>query len=400
MKGISSRWSFFQRTIPNIAHLFLPLESVIRQKLIPALLGREISDIERRLLSLPVRYGGLALPNPVLTAEREYMHSTRITDCLASLIENQQNDLNEIDTAQESRLKLQMKKDKESFLVREQQEVFLELSQPTKRAAELASEKGASSWLTCLPIRSLGYCLNKHEFRDALSLRYGWPIPNIPKHCACGQSNDIDHLLCCKKGGYVSLRHNSLRDLFVKLLGVFCKDVQTEPALIPVRTQTAEGDVGIGDAARLDVSARGIWNTFEKTFLDIRVTHANAPSQRHKSTSAIFTAHESEKKRKYLDRVLNVEKAAFVPVVLSTSGGYAPEAARLVKQIATQIAVKNKERYDDVMGHVRTRVRFTLLKATLASVRGFRGTMPVQDEVRDGAIMFNIIPNMPGYDPV
>ena len=43
-------------------------------------------------------------------------------------------------------------------------------SEPKKRAFSMASEKGSSSWLSALPLRSLGYCLNKKDFRDSLLL--------------------------------------------------------------------------------------------------------------------------------------------------------------------------------------------------------------------------------------
>jgi len=43
-----------------------------------------------------------------------------------------------------------------------------------KRQAEVASEKGASSWLSVLPIGEHGFHLHKGEFRDALRLRYNW----------------------------------------------------------------------------------------------------------------------------------------------------------------------------------------------------------------------------------
>ena len=38
--GLSSRWSFLSRTIPDIADLLKPLEETIQQHLIPALTGR------------------------------------------------------------------------------------------------------------------------------------------------------------------------------------------------------------------------------------------------------------------------------------------------------------------------------------------------------------------------
>ena len=78
-----------------------------------------------------------------------------------------------------------------------------------KRCLELAREKGTGSWLTALPITSLGYVLNKQDFRDSLCLRYGWKIPNTPSICGCSKKNDVDHTLTCKTGGYVHMRHGS-----------------------------------------------------------------------------------------------------------------------------------------------------------------------------------------------
>ena len=204
--------------------------------------------------------------------------------------------------------------------------------------------------------------------------------------------NDIDHLLICPLGGYTHLRHNSLRDTFAELLSVFCKDVSTEPSLLPTTEELETGTV-TGDAAKLDVAARGIWVPFEKTLLDIRVTHPNAPYQRNKSMTAIYNDHEGQKKRKYLDRVLNVERATFVPVVLSTSGGYAPEADRLLKRIGEMTAKKRQEKYADVMKHLRNKIRFTLLRATLVSIRGFRGSKHTTKDISAEAdIDFNLIP--------
>ena len=107
---------------------------------------------------------------------------------------------------------------------------------------------------------------------------------------------------------------------------------------------------------------------------------------------AIFKDYEREKKRKYLDRVVNVEKATFVPVVLSTFGGYAPEAQKLLKRMAFMISQKKKEVYADVMQHLRTKIRFTLLKATLIAIRGYRGPARSNEEAKVDDIDFNLIP--------
>ena len=87
-----------------------------------------------------------------------------------------------------------------------------------KRLVLAAREKGASSWLSALPLKKRVYVLNKQEFRDALCLRYGWPIPSTPLHSGCGKRNSLDHVLTCKKGGYVNLRHNVLRNTEARLM--------------------------------------------------------------------------------------------------------------------------------------------------------------------------------------
>ena len=56
----------------------------------------------------------------------------------------------------------------------------------TKRVVELAMEKGASNWLTVIPIKDLNFNLNKREFRDAIKLRCDWEITDTPKVCVCG----------------------------------------------------------------------------------------------------------------------------------------------------------------------------------------------------------------------
>ena len=61
-KAICMRWCFLQRTVPDIKDYFVPLEEVIRDKLIPGIVGREVTDLERKLISLPVRLGGNGHP--------------------------------------------------------------------------------------------------------------------------------------------------------------------------------------------------------------------------------------------------------------------------------------------------------------------------------------------------
>ena len=72
-----------------------------------------------------------------------------------------------------------------------------------KRANEIAQMKGASNWLTSLPIREENYVLNKREIYDAIRMRYRWPFKFIPTTCACEKRFLVNHALSCLKGGFV-----------------------------------------------------------------------------------------------------------------------------------------------------------------------------------------------------
>ena len=80
-----------------------------------------------------------------------------------------------------------------------------------------------------------------------------------------------------------------------------------------------------------------------------------------------------KKKRAYNERVLQIEKGSFTPIVASSFGGMGKEANRHHKRIATLIAIKRNESYGDVINFIRTRLRFSLLKSILTAVRGVRG---------------------------
>ena len=59
------------------------------------------------------------------------------------------------------------------------------LTPSLKRSMDLAQEKGASSWLTSMPIEEFGFALHKRAFQDGLALRYNWQPLHTPSNCAC-----------------------------------------------------------------------------------------------------------------------------------------------------------------------------------------------------------------------
>ena len=95
-----------------------------------------------------------------------------------------------------------------------------------------------------------------------------------------------------------------------------------EPLPLPTAEVTLPPGSNTADNARADVSARSIRNPMERSFLDVRVYHAQAPSNRNlKTIPRMYSHHEEQKKRAYNARILGVLRGVFTLLVFSTSGG-------------------------------------------------------------------------------
>ena len=116
-------------------------------------------------------------------------------------------------------------------------------------------------------------------------------------------------------GGFPTMRHNEIRDMTASLLTEVCHNVATEPPLQPLSGETLSArSANSNDNARLDIRARGFWNNHKDAFFDVRVFYPNAPSNR--SIDA-YRRHEHAKKREYGQRVRDIERGVFTPLVLN-----------------------------------------------------------------------------------
>ena len=246
-----------------------------------------------------------------------------------------------------------------------------------QRAMNLSQEKGASNWLTVLPVEEFGFSLHKGAFRDALALRYGWPLHNTPSTCSCGSCFSVEHALSCPKGGYPSIRHNEIRDFTAYLLTEVCHNVAVEPHLQPLSGETMHGASSITqDGARLDIAADGFWGgRFERAFFDVKVFNPYAPSNQRSSLPSCYRTHESIKKRAYDQRVREVEHGTFSPLVFSCSGGMGRAATATYKRLAALTAEKRNEPYSSTLGWIQCRLSFSLLRASIMCLRGARSSI-------------------------
>ena len=126
--------------------------------------------------------------------------------------------------------------------------------------------------------------------------------------------------------------------------------MQVEPHLIPLDGETFDlRSANTSEEARLDIKATGFWRQGQTAFFDVRVTHVNSASNRYQSTESAFLKNENEKKRAYLQRVIEMEQGTFTPLVLGTNGGMGQECAVFIKHLAAKLAEKENDSYSLVI---------------------------------------------------
>ena len=145
------------------------------------------------------------------------------------------------------------------------------LPSKTERTVELVREKGASNWLTVIPIKEMNFNLNKREFRDAIKLRYNWEIADLPAMCTCGDLFTVDHAMVCRHAGLIIQRHNEIRDLEAEMLRTVCTNVEIEPVFQGITEEELNRGANKAPDARLDVCARGFWDNLCAIQTQIRI---------------------------------------------------------------------------------------------------------------------------------
>jgi len=113
----------------------------------------------------------------------------------------------------------------------EAEAVKASLTKGQQNAVEQAGGRGASTWLTAIPMTKYGFQLNKQDFRDVLCLRDGWTPERSPSDCQCWEVFSVAHAFSCLKGALPSIRHNHVSDIMEQLLTGVGRNVGIEPAL-------------------------------------------------------------------------------------------------------------------------------------------------------------------------
>ena len=370
--GFRHKLTYHIRVCKDVEELLKPFDEVVKNKFIPTIVGgRQISDDERLLLSLPTKLGGLAIPIFHRTSSVEYENSRKLSKQLLDNIKEQVSGYT-IDEEQLSTVRSEITSERSKKNLDTLTDLKLRMDPLLVRAIDLAQMKGASSWLSAVPLASENFALTKQEFIDAICLRYRWDLKRLPIKCPCGKTYSVDHALTCQKGGFVIQRHDRIRNLFGKLLSEVKKDVCIEPHLIPLSGEQLNRGANLSDEARLDVSARGFWRDAQRAFFDVMVFNPFAPSHTQNSLQKAFDDIEKTKKRHYNQRVIQVEHGTFTPLVFTPYGGAGREADHFLKILAEQLAAKQGVHNSVMTNWVRTKLSFELVRAALLCVRGTR----------------------------
>ena len=154
-----------------------------------------------------------------------------------------------------------------------------------------------------------------------------------------------------------------------------CHNVATEPLLQPLSGELfSHRSANTQPNARQDIRARGFWSAGQDAFFDIRVFHPNASSNRSTTTAAAYRKQETAKKREYAQQIREVEHSVFTPLVFSTTGGMGREAATFYKRLADKIVSKEGKTFPTVMGWLRCRLSFAILRSAILCIRGSRSS--------------------------
>ena len=136
--------------------------------------------------------------------------------------------------------------------------------------------------------------MSKSDFWDAVRLRYRLLLKRLRSHCGCSKPCNVQHAISCRKGGFVTLRHNELRDNIAEMLEEKTSDVKVEPTLQSLSGQEIKGNQS--DEARSDISAGGFLVRGQRAFFSIRVFDPNAQRHQSKTRRKCYEINEQEKK--------------------------------------------------------------------------------------------------------
>ena len=86
----------------------------------------------------------------------------------------------------------------------------------------------------------------------------------------------------------------------------------------------------------------------------------------------LFLQHDQQKKLEYNERIVNVDRGTFCPLVFTTAGAASPECVKFLQRLCGMLANLDRIPYAQTVWYVRCRLSFALLRAAIMCLRGSR----------------------------
>ena len=349
-KGFKSKFTYYLHTIQSSEEYVDPIEEVIHTSFLPSLLSQAepLPEELKELVNLSPAQGGIGIPDLKRESSEQFNTSLDITAPHVNSIVTQSSTIPARELMEEK--KHEINAQRRAATKSQIDTIDDSLSPDLLQAVQQTRDKGASSWLNAIPIEEHGLPLNNQEFGDFLCLRYNLPLPNLPSYCACGKMFSVDHALSYKKGGFIAQRHDTIRDLLTSHISKVCRNVETELLLQPLDNEVFNLQFTvISQDVRLDMKVGGFWTRGVTAFFDVQVTNANSQSNQGKHTATIFKEEENEKKRKYNQRVIDVEMGTFTPLVFSTNRGMGLDCQNFLRTLGNKLSSKDNKPYTSII---------------------------------------------------
>ena len=181
--GFQHKMTYFIRTIPSLADILKPLDECINNKFIPAITeGHVLSEADRKLLYLPVRFGGLGIPICLDLCAKEYNNSRKAIQSLTPRIVAQEHEYN-LDRNRERQIEREIKEARETGHKEKLDSLCASMTDEQKGANYLAQVMGASAWLTSLPLKEEGFSLKSFYYINGYCDVTGCQGGHKRRHC-------------------------------------------------------------------------------------------------------------------------------------------------------------------------------------------------------------------------
>uniref|UniRef100_A0A8D8ZUA8 Uncharacterized protein n=2 Tax=Cacopsylla melanoneura TaxID=428564 RepID=A0A8D8ZUA8_9HEMI len=358
------------RTVPTFLcqDKLCDMDSILHLSL-KAILNLNLSDLQWKQASLPVKQGGIGIRSFSDLSLPTFLSSCSGVMPLVSTILNKPVDnvvLNswtqgvqmwEMKYQEMPEEKTQQRQwDAIILKLKIEQEVVFEDPVDVARMKALQN-KESGAWLNVYPSKNIGTLLNDQSFQICIGQRLGC---NICRKftCKCGRTVDEKglHPLSCEKSSGRYFRHAEVNNILKRALGSIDIPAQLEPT-----------GLDRNDGKRPDGATIVPWRMGQSLVWDFTCADTLAPSYINKTCRNAGAAAEIAVQKKHTKySAIKSRGIGFVVMAVETMGVWCKEGKDWIREIGKRLIEKTGDPRS--MNHLREKISLTIQRGNAASV--------------------------------